>query len=242
MRRWYYYAAILFFIFVVDNRGLADNLTAPSFTLPVLCTENPAARTKIRGTAVVIDLRGIIVTAAHVVVEAHRSCVLTVLVPNGDWSRALGFHAFSVGDCSTNQPLDIAFCHIRPIENVRDWSYVRAASLEMGTPRPGSKVSITGFTGWGMLPTTVSGRIVPPAQVYRRQDGCYCDFAVDLTSHAGMSGSPILTADGKVAGLVTTAGTGKFRGITFGTTLERAAAFLNEAGLTAAASHSVEHH
>ena len=215
---------------------------APRFALPVLCTENPSARTKVRGTAVVLDTRGIILTAAHVVAEIHPSCALTVLVPNDDWSRALGFHAFSVRDCSANEPLDLALCHIRPIENTADWSYLRAATAEMRTPLPGSNVGITGFTGWGMSPTVVSGRIVPPAQIYRRQDGCYCDFAVSVTSHAGMSGSPILTNDGKVSGIVTTAGTGKFRGITFGTTLERAANFLNEAGFVATASHTADHH
>src|ERR1051326_1640183 len=112
----------------------------------------------------------------------------------------------------------------------------------MKTPSPNSTVNIAGFTGWGMAPTMVSGHIVPPAQIYRRQDGCYCNFAVDVTSHAGMSGSPILTIDGKVAGVVTTAGTGKFRGITFGTTLERAGAFLHEAGLASVASHTTGRH
>lgn len=145
----------------------------------------------------VLDVRGTIVTAAHVVVETHPTCVLTALVPNDDWSRALSFHAFSVGDCSVDAPLDVALCRLRPIEDSGDWNYLRAAAMYMKTPSPNSTVSIVGFTGWGMLPTMVSGRIVPPAQTYRRQDGCYCDFAVDVISHAGMSGSPILTIDGK---------------------------------------------
>lgn len=242
MPRWPHYAAILIFIYVGADRVSASNLTAPRFILPVLCTENPAARTKVRGTAVVLDARGTIVTAAHVVVETHPSCVLTALVPNDEWSRALSFHAFSVGDCSVDASLDVALCRLRPIENTADWSYLRAAAMEMTTPLPNSSVSIVGFTGWGMLPIMASGRIAPPARIYRRQDGCYCDFAVDVITHAGMSGSPILTIDGKVAGVVTTAGTGKFRGITFGTTFERAAAFLHEAGLASVASHTTDHH
>lgn len=242
MPRWPHYVAILIFIYVGAARVSASAFAAPRFILPVLCTENPAARTKVRGTAVVLDARGTIMTAAHVVVETHPSCLLTALVPNDDWSRALSFHPFSVGDCSVDQSLDVAVCRIWPIENSKDWSFLRAATIETKTPPPNSRVSIVGFTGWGMAPTSALGRIVPPVRIYRRQDGYYCDFAVDVISHAGMSGSPILTIDGRVAGVVTTAGTGKFRGITFGTSLERAAAFLHEAGCVSVASHTADHH
>jgi len=73
--------------------------------------------------------------------------------------------------------------------------------------------------------------MISPRQRYRRQDGCYCDFAVDAVTHEGMSGSPLVTEEGDVIGLITTAGSGKFRGISFGTTFEGAAAFLRKAGL-----------
>jgi len=223
--------------------ALSANLpVAPAFAVPVLCTDSPSARTKVRGTAIVLDASGMIVTAAHVILESPPSCVLTVIVPNDDWSRARGFHPFAVQRCSSNDLLDLALCHIQPIESSRDWSFVRAAPLSTRPPTPNSAVTITGFTGWGFLPTVISSHVLSPAQLYRRQDGCYCDFAIDFAAHAGMSGSPILTSDGDVVGVLTTAGTGKFRGISFGTSMERADSFLRRAGLNSlAASHMMGH-
>jgi S1-C subfamily serine protease len=210
----------------------ADSATAPRFAVPILCTENPAARTKVRGTAVVIDRSGTVLTAAHVVGNSPSSCVLTVIVPNDDWSRALGFRVFLVRDCRSDELLDIALCHITPLEDPRDWAHLRAAPVLLRSPRAGSPLVITGFTGWGFLPTVITGQLIAPRELYRRQDGCYCDFAVKVATHAGMSGSPVLTSDGQVVGLITTSGTGKFRGISFGTSLEHAAAFLRKAGLS----------
>ena len=213
----------------------ASASAAPRFAVPILCTEaQSAARTKARGTAVVVDLSGIILTAAHVVSQSQLFCTLTALVPNDEWTRASGFRPFSVEQCVTNELLDIALCRIKPRGNNRDWSYLRAASIRMQIPPPASSVVITGFTGWGYFPTVVHGRIASPQQLYRRQDGCYCDFAVDTLTYEGMSGSPLVTEQGDVIGLITTAGTGKFRGISFGTSFERAAAFLRKAGLTSA--------
>jgi len=224
-------------------RGFSsDAAGAARFAVPVLCTENPAARTKVRGTAVVVDSSGIILTAAHVILESRPSCVLTIVVPNDDWSRALGFHPFSVQHCVTNELLDIALCRIQPLENSRDWAYVRSARIRMRNLPPDSPVTITGFTGWGFSPTVARGRLTSPQQLYRLQDGCYCDFAVNVMTHAGMSGSPLVTEQGEVIGLITTAGTGKFRGISFGTSLERAAAFLRKAGLNPALASNIAGH
>jgi Trypsin-like peptidase domain len=107
----------------------------------------------------------------------------------------------------------------------------------MQVAAPQSLVTIPGFTGWSLFPTVVRGRIASPRLFYRRQDGCYCDFAVDTVTYDGMSGSPLVTEQGDVIGLITTAGTGKFRGLSFGTTFEGAAAFLRKAGLTFSASY-----
>ena len=215
-------------------KASAGAASAARFAVPVLCTQNPVARTKARGTAIVVDLSGIMVTAAHVVLDSQSSCTLTLLVPNDEWSRATRFHPFSVEPCVTSQLLDIALCRIHPSESTRDWSYLQAARIRMQSPRPDSLLTITGFTGWGIFPTVKQGSFVSPQQLYRRQDGCYCDFAVDTVTFEGMSGSPLVTSAGEVVGLITTAGTGKFRGISFGTSFERAAAFLRKAGLNPA--------
>ena len=76
---------------------------AARFAVPVLCTDNQlAAHTKARGTAVIVDASGLILTAAHVILEAKLYCTLTVLVPNDEWSRASTFHAFAVQQCSAD--------------------------------------------------------------------------------------------------------------------------------------------
>ena len=49
-----------------------------------------------------------------------------------------------------------------------------------------------------------------------------------------MSGGPIVTAQGEVLGILTLAGSGKFRGISFGASFEEAAAFLKAQGINAA--------
>jgi len=208
--------------------------TTARYAAPILCTQDPSSRTKARGTAVVVDSAGVILTAAHVVLASQSSCTLTLLVPNNEWSRASTFHPFSVQQRATSELLDIALCRIRPLEDVRDWSYLKPARLRIQSIVPGTTVTITGFTGWGVFPTVVRGSLLSPQQLYRRQDGCYCDFAVDATTHEGMSGSPLVTETGDVIGLITTAGTGKFRGMSFGTSFERAAAFLRKAGLNSA--------
>jgi len=115
-----------------------------------LCTQNPSSRTKARGTAVVVDSAGVILTAAHVV-DSQSSCTLTLLVPNDEWSRASRFHPFSVQQCATNALLDIALCRISPLEDVRDWSYLKPARLRIQNTPPGAMVTITGFTSWGFF-------------------------------------------------------------------------------------------
>ena len=60
-------------------------------------------------------------------------------------------------------------------------------------------------------------------QIYQRGDGCYCDFATDIAAEEGVSGSPVLSAQGDVLGILTLAGSGKFRGLSFGASFEEAA-------------------
>jgi S1-C subfamily serine protease len=206
-------------------------VTAPRFAVPILCTENPSARTKTLGTAIIVDAAGTILTAAHVLSVSQVLCTLTVIVPRGDWSRGLGFHVFSLKQCASNPLLDIALCHIEPMGAVHDRIDVVPARIAIKGPLSGSAIIIPGFTGWGLLPTILQGHILTPQQLYRREDGCYCDFAVDVVAKAGMSGSPLVTDEGKVVGLITLAGTGKFRGISFGTSFEAAASFLRKNGL-----------
>ena len=203
---------------------------APRFAVPILCTDNQhAAHTKARGTAVILDARGMVVTAAHVILEAQLDCTLTVLVPNDEWSRASKFYAFAVQQCSADQLLDIAVCHITALDRLKDWSFLRAAQIRARGWKAGSLATITGFTGWGWFPTVMRGQILPP-QLYHTHEGCYCDVAVSVETHQGMSGSPIVDDGGSVIGVVTLAGTGKFRGASFGTSLANAVGLLRKSG------------
>ena len=207
---------------------------AARFAVPVLCTDNQlAAHTKARGTAVIVDATGVIVTAAHVILEAGLYCTLTVLVPNDEWSHASKFYAFAVQQCSADQQLDIAVCRIKPLETLKDRSFVRSASIRALGWTPNAFATITGFTGWGWFPTVVRGQILPP-QLYHTHEGCYCDVAVNVETHEGMSGSPIVDEGGKVIGVVTLAGTGKFHGISFGTSMANAVGFLRKHGFSGA--------
>jgi len=96
---------------------------------------------------------------------------------------------------------------------------------------PGEPVWVTAFTGWGLFPLTRSGHILG-RQNYLRKDGCYCDFATDIPAVEGMSGSPIINAQGEVLGILTLAGSGKFRGISFGASFEEGAHFLKAEGIS----------
>jgi hypothetical protein len=192
-----------------------------------------SGKTRIRGSGIIVDSSGLLLTAAHVMLQLNDSCALTVIVPSSEWSRTSGYHPFSIKQCETNLAIDVALCSIVPIESERDWMYLRAASLRRYAPAPNTEVRIMGFTGWGFYPTVLRARI-QSVRLLRRQDGCYCDFAVDTTTYQGMSGSALVTSDGQVVGLITTSGTGKFRGLSFGTDFERAAGFLKKNGVGSA--------
>jgi S1-C subfamily serine protease len=210
---------------------------ASRFAVPVLCTDNQlAAHTRARGTAVIIDASGVILTAAHVILDAGIYCTLTVLVPNDEWSRASKFYAFSVQKCSTDQLLDIAACRITPIDRLKDWSFLRVANIRAQAVGSGGFATVTGFTGWGWFPTVLRGQILPP-QLYHTHEGCYCDVAINVETHEGMSGGPIVDESGILIGLITLAGTGKFRGVSFGTAMTTAVPFLQNHGIRPLLGH-----
>jgi len=230
-------------VFVVLVWLLLTRLSFPQTTgggsalrsaVPLLCTEtHQAARTRVRGTGVIADSGGSLLTAAHVIQEARSDCTLSVMIPDGEWSRFRQLHAFFVSKCNLFPPLDLAVCSIRPVDNGRDWGYVRPARIGTRSTMPGEAVSVTSFTGWGVAPLVRSGHIAG-RQIYQRQDGCYCDFAIDMTAAEGMSGSPIISAQGEVIGILTLAGSGKFHGISFGASLKEASHFLKEQGISTA--------
>ena len=83
--------------------------------VPILCTENRmAAHTRVRGTGVIVDSGGSLITAAHVIAWAREDCTLSVLVPDREWRRVREMHTFFVYDCKVDQPLDLAACRLRP--------------------------------------------------------------------------------------------------------------------------------
>jgi S1-C subfamily serine protease len=202
---------------------------APRSTVPILCTDNYlAGRTHARGTGVIVDSRGTLLTAAHVVAEHQLYCDLTVLVPDNDWSRMRNFRAYSVRDCAQSVELDLAVCHILPIG--RSTSALQAAMLRPNFPRVTISVTVTGFTGWGLSPTSRSG-LLRGGNFFRKQEDCYCEVSMILTAFEGMSGAPVTTVDGQVIGIFTALGTGKFRGLAFGISIERALGFLQHHGV-----------
>ena len=196
-----------------------------------------AGRTRVRGTGVIADSGGTLLTAAHVIQQARSDCTLSVMIPDEEWSRLRQLHAFLIEDCRLQATLDLAVCRIRPAENKRDWGYLRPARIQLRPTRPGEPVWVTAFTGWGVLPLTRSGHI-QARQVYQRRDGCYCDFATDIAAVEGMSGSPVISADGEVLGILTLAGSGQFRGISFGASFDEAAEFLKAQGVIIASGVS----
>jgi S1-C subfamily serine protease len=200
--------------------------------VPLLCTENNrAAHTRVRGSGVIADSGGTLLTAAHVILQARFDCTLSVMIPDEEWVHAGRLRAFLVGDCHLNQPLDLAVCRIHPAENSRDWGYLRAAPIRLRPALSGEPVWVTAFTGWGLLPLTRSGHVTG-RQDYQRQDGCHCDFATDIPAVEGMSGSPVISRDGEVLGILTLAGKEKFRGLSFGVSFEEAKSFLRAEGVT----------
>ena len=213
-----------------------SNPAALRSAVPLLCTENSqAARTRIRGTGVIASSSGILLTAAHVIQEAHFNCTLSVMIPDDDWNRFRQLHAFLVGNCRLLPALDLAACRIHPAETSRDWAWLRPATVATRIAPTGESVWITAFTGWGRSPLVRSGHI-QGRQLYQRRDGCYCDFATDIVVEEGMSGSPLISAEGQVVGILTLAGRGRFRGISFGASLAEAASFLRAEGISTEAA------
>lgn len=153
------------------------------------------------------------------------------MIPDDEWNHFRQLHAFLIHDCHFFLPLDLASCRIRPAENRRDWGYIRPARIRARRAPTGEPVWITAFTGWGLSPLVRGGRI-QGTQIYRRKDGCYCDFATDIPAIEGMSGSPVISAEGEVVGILTAAGKGNFRGLSFGASLEEAASFLRAEGIS----------
>jgi len=203
---------------------------APRSTVPILCTDNYlAGRTHARGTAVIIDAKGTLLTAAHVVLEHQLYCDLTVLVPDNDWSKTRGLQVYSVRDCSSSIELDLAVCHLVPIGH-RSATPLQPAVLRSRFPRVAVSVTVTGFSGWGLVPTARSG-LLRAGSYLRKQEECYCDFSMNLTAFEGMSGGPVTTVDGHVVGILTALGTGRFRGVAFGVSIERALGFLRRHGV-----------
>lgn len=201
--------------------------------VPLLCTENNrAAHTRVRGSGVIADSGGTLLTAAHVILQARSDCTLSVMIPDEEWTRAGRLRAFLLGDCHLSQPLDLAVCRIHPAENSRDWGYIRAARIRLRAATSGEPVWVTAFTGWGLFPLTRSGHITG-RQNYLRQDGCRCDFATDITAVEGMSGSPVISSAGEVLGILTLAGKEQFRGLSFGVSFEEAKSFLIAEGVIA---------
>lgn len=201
----------------------------PRSTVPILCTDHYlGGRTRARGTGVVIDTGGKLLTAGHVVTEHQLYCELTALVPDADWSRTRTYHAYSVRDCSSSVELDLAVCQMVPVG--RAGIALQAATLRTRFPRVAITVTATGFTGWGLAPTSLSG-FLRGGNYLRKEEECYCDFSISLTAFGGMSGGPVTDVDGGVIGIVTTTGTGRFRGLAFGTSIERALAFLQHHGI-----------
>jgi len=202
--------------------------------VPLLCTENmPAFRTYVRGTGLIADSGGTLVTAAHVIQQARFSCTLSVMIPDDEWIRVGHLRRFLLARCHLNEFLDLAVCRIQPADNPRDLGYIRAAPLRFRQVTPGEPVSVTGFTGWVLAPLTRSGRITGQED-YRRQDGCRCDFATNIVAVEGMSGSPVISRRGEVLGIITQAGKGRFRSTSFGVTFEEARSFLTAEGVVPA--------
>jgi S1-C subfamily serine protease len=199
--------------------------------VPLLCTENNLAfRTFVRGTGVIADSAGTLLTAAHVILQARLNCTLSVMIPDEEWTHVGRLRRFLLGRCRVNAFLDLAVCRIQPADDARDLGYIRAARLSSRAPTAGEPVSVTGFTGWALAPLTRAGRITGQDD-YRRPDGCRCNFATDMAVVEGMSGSPVISYRGEVVGIITQAGRGRFRGTSFGVTLEEAKSFLMAEGV-----------
>jgi len=189
-----------------------------------------ALRTRLRGTGLIADSGGTLLTAAHVILQARSNCVLSVMIPDDEWTHVGRLRRFLLADCQLNEPLDLAVCRVRPADNPRDWGYIRAAPIRFHPAVPGEGVWVTSFTGWALVPLTRSGHLTG-RQDYRRPDGCRCDFATDIIAVEGMSGSPVISSEGEVLGILTQAGKGKFHDTSFGVSFDEARGFLAAQGV-----------
>jgi hypothetical protein len=214
-----------------DHRKPETPPPALRAAVPLMCTENNLAfRTFVRGTGVIADSGGTLLTAAHVIQQARSSCTLSVMIPDDEWIHTGRLRRFLVTRCHLNEMLDIAVCRVQPADDPRDLAYVRAAPLRFRSVTAREPVWVTGFAGWLPTPLTQLGHITGQ-QDYRLHGGCRCDFATDIAAVEGMSGSPVISSSGEVLGILTQAGKGRFRGISFGISFEEAKSFLTAEGI-----------
>jgi len=155
---------------------------------------------------------------------------LSVMIPDDEWNRVGRLRRFVLARCDLNQTVDIAICRLKPADNIHDLDYLHPAQVGFRPPVSREPVWLTGFTGWLMVPLVRAGHVIGE-EAYRTQDGCRCNFATDIVAVEGMSGSPIISLDGEVVGIITQAGRGNFRGISFGTSLREVRDFLAAHGL-----------
>src|SRR5215470_3539895 len=86
-----YILPTILLVMLPTSTGIASSQTPASVqasrsAVPLLCTETQAARTRVRGTGVIADSGGTLLTAAHVIQQAHSNCTLSVLIPDDEWS------------------------------------------------------------------------------------------------------------------------------------------------------------
>ena len=136
-----------------------------------------------KGSGVIIDQLGYVLTAAHVVgVDAS----VTVIHQNGEEERA-----FILG---RDEVRDLAIIKISGGPHLRTVELGNIDAVEVG-----DQVMVLGYTPFNEATTTTIGIV---SQILPHETEAFAYLQTDATFHSGQSGGPVITKKGLVVGIV----------------------------------------
>jgi hypothetical protein len=221
--------ALVAALLAASRSGRADDfnqvaiLATKRSVAPIECVRSAQqvaeAGESVSGTAFFVNRTGAFVTADHVIQKMKAlgtRCSPALLLPNGGWkdenagSDARNVYPFDPTACDEDYADDVAAC--RPSSNpfaaasVKD--DIAPVTFQTTAIADGTEIAFTGFPDGYAWPVTGRGSIASSTPV-----NTVPSLTIDGLSWHGMSGCPVYTRNGAVAGMLVGAENGEDAGL-----------------------------